>query len=100
VIEIENKMSQQPVSRIRDPGSRVDNIPDPKSASNNLSIFNPKTVYKFSKIRSGMFIPDPDCGFFPLPEARNKKSTGSRIRIRNTARIRRLNLAVRKVSST
>jgi hypothetical protein len=34
-------------------------IPDPGSASKNLSIFNPKTETKFSKIRSGMFIPNP-----------------------------------------
>jgi hypothetical protein len=56
VIEIENKMSQQPVLRIRDvypgsdffsipdPRSRVDKTPEPKSASKILRIFNPKTV--------------------------------------------------------
>jgi hypothetical protein len=43
-------------------------------------------INKFSKIRSGMFIPDSGSGFFFHPESRIQglKSTGPRIRIRNT----------------
>ncbi len=47
-----------PTSSIPDPGWQD---PGSGSASKNLSIFNPKSWYhsKFSKIRSGIFIPDP-----------------------------------------
>jgi hypothetical protein len=42
---------------IPDPGSRVVKIPDPGSG---FAPKNPKKTYtKFSKMRSGMFIPDP-----------------------------------------
>jgi hypothetical protein len=49
------------LSRIRffsipDPESRVDKIPDPDPHQRS---FNQETDAKFSKIRSGMFIPDP-----------------------------------------
>jgi hypothetical protein len=48
-------------SRIPDPESRVDKIPDPGSgsASKNLSNVSPKTATKFSKISPRMFLPDP-----------------------------------------
>jgi hypothetical protein len=83
------------VLRIRDvypgyeffhPGSQVKNIPDPGSASKNLSIYNPKKLFLSSrKYDSGIFIPDPDLDFFypsriPDPGSRNQKGTGSRIR--------------------
>jgi hypothetical protein len=44
----------------QDPGSG--------SASKNSSIFYPKPDSKFSKITSGMFIPDPVSGFFSIPD--------------------------------
>jgi hypothetical protein len=39
-----------PESEFSHPGSRVKNIPDPGSASNNLRIFNPKIFSKLSEI--------------------------------------------------
>jgi hypothetical protein len=67
--------------RIPDPNNSVPEKkpPDPGFGSNikNLSIFNSKIGTKLSETCSGMFIPNPDPGV--------KKSTGSRIRIRNTA---------------
>jgi hypothetical protein len=39
-----------------------------RSASKNLSIYNPKIVSKLSEILSGMFIPDPDLVFLPIPD--------------------------------
>ncbi len=54
---------------------------DPWSASNNLSIFNPKTDTKFSKIRSGMFIPWSCLWIFFHP------GSGSRIQGSNKHRI-------------
>jgi hypothetical protein len=54
-----------PESRIKDPGSKK--IPDPGSGSKNLSIFNPKIGKSVSKL-SGMFIPDPDLDFLPIPD--------------------------------
>ncbi len=49
------------------PGSRVKKILDPGfgSASKNLRIFNPKTVYKLSEVWSGMFILSPILIFYP-----------------------------------
>ncbi len=82
---------QNPGSDFFHPGSRIQGRQDPKSGSTskNLSIFNPKTDTgtKFSKIRSGKFIPDPVSGFFSIrgPRSRGQKSTRSLIRIRNTA---------------
>jgi hypothetical protein len=71
-----------PGSRIRnfsipDPGSKRFRIPDP-----NQRILTQK-ITKLSKIRSGLFIQDPDPGsrFFNHPESRGQKGTGSRIRI-------------------
>jgi hypothetical protein len=71
------------LSRIQDPGfnffhsgCRVDKIPDPGSGSAS-SILTQKTETKFSKIRSGMFIPDPGSGFFSIPDPGAKKATDS-----------------------
>ncbi len=83
--------------RVADPGSdffpsriRIFPIPDPGSASKNLSTLTQKIVSKLSEIWSGLFIPDPDPGsgswFFNHPGSRGQKGTGSRIRIRNTGR--------------
>jgi hypothetical protein len=71
-------------------GSRVIKIPDPRSASEskNLSIFNPKKLFLQTDLGCSSWIPDPDPHFFPIPdldpETSGQKSTGSRIRIRNT----------------
>ncbi len=49
-------------SRIPDPGSRFDKIPDPGSVSDSKNFSTHKTHITdtlYSKIRSGMFIPDP-----------------------------------------
>jgi hypothetical protein len=67
-----------PRSRIR-----IVSIPDPGSASKNLSrYFNPKLV---SKVHPGSRISDPDPDFLSIPDpgSRGQKGTGSRIR--NTA---------------
>jgi hypothetical protein len=61
-------------SRILDPGSKVDKIPDPHQR--NKVFLTQITDNKFSNIRSGIFIPDPGSGFFSIPDP------GSRIRIR------------------
>ncbi len=50
----------------------------PGSASKNLSILNP-IVTKLSEIWSGMFIPDPDLDFLPIPDLGGQKDTESRI---------------------
>ncbi len=51
---------------VADPGcfSRIwiFSIPDPGSASKNLSIFTQKIVFNLSELWSGLFIPDPDLG--------------------------------------
>ncbi len=47
-------------------------------------VFYPKKLF-LSEISSGMFIPDPELGFYP-PRIQGQKGTGSRIRIRNTVR--------------
>jgi hypothetical protein len=74
-----------PESDFFHPGSKVYKIPDPGSASKNLSIlilnFDTKNLSifilnfdtKFSKIRAGMFIPDPGSGFFPFRIPGSKK---------------------------
>ncbi len=54
-----------PVLRIPDPNF---SIPDPGSATKNLSILTQKIVSILSIICSGMFIPDPDLDFLPIPE--------------------------------
>jgi hypothetical protein len=67
-------------SQIPDPRSRVEKIPGIRIK--NFIIFNPETDTQFTKIRSGMFIPDLD--FFPSrihdPDFRTKKASdpGSR----------------------
>ncbi len=82
------------LSRIPDPnffhpGSRVQGekdsrIPDPYSHQ-RISILTQKVVSKLSEIWSGMFIPDPDLDFLPIPnpESRDQEGSGSCIRIRN-----------------
>ncbi len=63
-----------------DPRSRVDKIPDPGSgsASRNLSINKQKTVTKFSKIVSRMFILDSGYRIWIFSHTyRCQKSTGS-----------------------
>ncbi len=85
-------LSWEPVLRVRDvypgsgffqpnPGSRVDKMPDLRSGSTykNSSILTQKPM--LLKKWSGMFIPDL---FFSHPWSGSQKSTGSRIRIRNT----------------
>ncbi len=73
-----------PISSILDTGSSIDKIPDPGSASKDLSIFNPKKLkgIKFSnKIRDvhpgcrimalvffQFLIPDPDLGVKKAPD--------------------------------
>ncbi len=54
-------------------------IPDPSffhpgSASRNLSILTQKKVSKLSEIWSGLFIPDPDPDFLPIPDPGVKKA--------------------------
>ncbi len=78
-----------PESRIR-----TASIPDPGSASKNLSILTPKKTKKWflssRKYDPGCLsrIPDPDADFYPsrIPDPGVKKALdpGSRIRIRNT----------------
>jgi len=67
-------------------------IPDPGSASKNLSILTQKKQKKWflssRKYDPGCssWIPDPDADFLPIPDpgSRGQKGTGSRIQIRNT----------------
>ncbi len=54
-------------------------VPDPGSASENLSIWSQKIVYKLSEISSGLFIPNPDTDFFTLPGSRIQGSKRHRI---------------------
>jgi hypothetical protein len=61
---------------IPDSGSRVKKIPDPGSASKNLSIFNPKNCF----YALGNMVWD----VHPGSRIQGSKGTGSRIRIRNT----------------
>ncbi len=61
---------------VADPGCfRVFPIPDPGSASKNLSILSAtqKIVSKLSKIWSGLLILDPDPDFFTHPGSRGQK---------------------------
>jgi hypothetical protein len=74
---------------IPDPGSDFfpSRIPDPGSASKNLSILTPKKPKKWflgsRKYNPGCSsrIPDPDADFLPItdPGSRGQKGTGSRI---------------------
>ncbi len=63
---------------VADPGClsriRIFSIPDPGSASKNLSILSRKMVSKLSEIRSGFFIPNPDPDFSPIPDPGVKKA--------------------------
>jgi hypothetical protein len=85
------------VLRIRDafpdpiffhPGSRVDKIPDPDPLKEFMNFLTQKTDH-FSKIRSGLFIPDPGSGFFPIPDCGSEsqiqglKNTGSATLVRD-----------------
>jgi hypothetical protein len=68
---------------------RTVSIPDPGSASKNLSILSPKKWFLSSRkydLGCSSRIPDPDADFLPIPDpgSRGQKGTGSRIRIRNT----------------
>jgi len=54
-------------------------IPDPGSASENLSM-----VSKLSEISSGLFIPDPDPDFLPIPDPGVKNAPDPGSLIRNT----------------
>ncbi len=64
------------------PGSRVKKIPDPVK---EFKYFNPKNCFKHSELWAGLFIPDPDPDFLPIPDRYSGKTgTGSRIQIRNT----------------
>ncbi len=76
------------LSRISDPNfsipeRRVKKIPDPGSASKNLTILT-KKISKLSEIGSGMFIPDLYLNFY-ASRIQGSKGTGSRIRSLNTA---------------
>ncbi len=46
----------------------------------NVKYLTPKIVSELSEIWSGMFIPDPDLDFLPIPDrgSRGQKETGSR----------------------
>ncbi len=75
-----------PVLRIRDvyPGSRIRlfSIPDPGSASKNLSILTQTNgFWALQKIWFRLFIQDPNPDFLPIPDpgSRGQKGTGSRI---------------------
>ncbi len=69
---------------------RIYYFQDPGSASKNFIILTPKIISKLSEIWSGLFLPNPDPDFLAIPDtwSRGQKSTRSRIRIRNTGRIR------------
>jgi hypothetical protein len=76
------------------PGSEFFSIPDPDSASKNLSILTLKKWFLSSKkydpgCSPRIRIPDPDFLLIPDPRSRGQKCTGSRIRIRNTERNKR-----------
>ncbi len=73
------------LSRIPDPNFSIPDSWSKRSASNNPSLFNPKIVSKLSEIWSGMFIPDPNLDFLPIPNPRSRAQKGTGSRIRNTA---------------
>ncbi len=68
------------------PGSRFKKIPDPgsDSASKNLSILTPNCSEALGNMIRFVH-PGSDPDFLPIPDPGVKKSTGFRIRIRNTA---------------
>jgi hypothetical protein len=63
------------------PGYQIRNlsIPDPGSASKNLSILTQQIVSKLSKIWCGLFIPYPGSRFLPIPDpgVKNAPDPGS-----------------------
>jgi hypothetical protein len=63
---------------VEDPGFlsriRIFPIPEPGTASQNLSLLTQKWVSKLSEIWSGLFIPDPDLDFLPIPDPGVKKA--------------------------
>jgi hypothetical protein len=81
------------VLQIRDvyPGSEFSKrfrILDPDPLQRIEVFLTQKIVSKLSKISAGMFIPDSDLDFLPIPDLGVKKAPdlGSQIRIRNTAK--------------
>ncbi len=77
------RLSRIRIFSILDPGSEFfpSWIPDPNS-------FHPGSRIRIKEIKYfGLFIPDPDPDFLPIPDpgSRGQKGTGSRIRIYNTA---------------
>ncbi len=63
------------------PGSEFLPSRIPDSASKNLSILTKKIVSKLLKIWSGLFIPDPDPNFLPIPVPRSRIQGSERHRI-------------------
>jgi hypothetical protein len=72
---------------------RIFSIPDPGSASKNLSILTPKNC--FYALGNMIRVVDPGSGsrnripiFLPIPDpgSKDQKGTGSRIRIRKTVK--------------
>ncbi len=49
-------------------GSSIDKISDPDLHQRICVFVTQKNDIKFSKIRSGMFIPDPGSGYFSIPD--------------------------------
>ncbi len=80
------------LSRIRffHPGSWIPDMHQRNSAQ--------KMVSKISEIRSGLFIPDPDPDFLPIPDPgyRGQKGTGSRILVPGAATLN----SARNISQT
>ncbi len=67
--------------------SRIRIFFHPVSASKIFKYFNPNIVSKLSEIWSGLFIPDPDPDFLPIPDPVSRGHKGHRIR--NTAFLQR-----------
>ncbi len=59
---------------------------DPRSASKNISILTQKFVSKLSEISSGLFTPDLDPYFLPIPDPGSRGQKGTWSRIRNTGK--------------
>ncbi len=92
------RIQNVPNFSIPDPVSRVKKIPDPGSASKNLSIFNPKTAFKLLEKWPGMFSLDTGSVFFPILHSgsRGQKGTGSGVPTASLIR----SLVLRKSVST
>jgi hypothetical protein len=73
--------------RIPDPKSRVKNIPDPgpririRIKEFKYLFLTLKIVSKLSEILSGIFIPDPDLDFLPIPDPRSRIQGSKKHRI-------------------